>query len=67
MCHMIADTSEELLSMADKIGVQRRWIQKAGTKLEHFDISISKRKIAIELGAIEKTTKELLTIMKGKQ
>lgn len=27
MCHMSADTSEELLAMADRIGVARKWIQ----------------------------------------
>lgn len=52
MCHMIADTSEELLAMADTIGVQRKWIQKAGTPEEHFDISLSKRALAIEAGAV---------------
>ena len=53
MCHMIADTSEELISMADKIGVARKWIQYAGTANEHFDICLSKKAKAIELGAKE--------------
>jgi len=43
MCHMMADTTEELLAMADRIGVARRWLQKAGTPYEHFDISKGKR------------------------
>lgn len=53
MCHMVADTSEELLTMADKIGVARSWIQKAGTYQEHFDIAKSKRALAVQAGAIE--------------
>lgn len=53
MCHMIADTTEELLSMVDKIGVQKKWIQKQGTANEHFDISLAKKKLAIENGALE--------------
>lgn len=51
MCHMIADTTEELLAMADRIGVQRKWIQDAGTYNEHFDICLSKKKKALEYGA----------------
>lgn len=50
---MIADTTEELLAMADKIGVQRKWIQDKGTYLEHFDICLSKRAKAVQLGAKE--------------
>lgn len=53
MCHMFADSTEELLSMADKIGVQRKWIQKAGTIREHFDICLSKRAKAVGMGAVE--------------
>lgn len=53
MCHMIADTTEELLAMVDKIGVQRKWIQDAGTYSEHFDICLSKKAKAIKHGAIE--------------
>lgn len=51
MSHMIADTSDELLSMADAIGVQRKWIQAEGTYREHFDICQSKRDLAIKHGA----------------
>ena len=55
MSHMMADTHEELVLMADKIGVSRRWIQQAGQgrDREHFDISMGKRKLAIQHGAIE--------------
>lgn len=53
MCHMIADSTEELLQMVDKIGVQRRWIQHPGTPNEHFDICLSKRKKAVDFGAKE--------------
>lgn len=59
MCHMIADTTDELLAMADKIGVARKWIQKRGTANEHFDIAISKRALAVQAGAIEITMREL--------
>lgn len=51
MSHMIADTTEELLDMVDKIGVQRKWIQHRDTPEEHFDIAASKRSLAIENGA----------------
>lgn len=53
MCHMMADTREELLAMVDKIGVDRKWIQDFGTPREHFDICLSKRKLAIKYGAKE--------------
>lgn len=53
MCHMIADTTEELIAMVDKIGVQRKWIQYPGTANEHFDICLSKKKKAVEFGAVE--------------
>jgi hypothetical protein len=59
MCHMMADSTKELLTMADKIGVQRKWIQKQGTRYEHFDICKSKRVKAVNHGAIELTAREL--------
>ncbi|RWQ56513.1 MAG: DUF4031 domain-containing protein [Mesorhizobium sp.] len=61
MCHMWADTREELFAMADRIGVQRKWFQRpadlgvAGmdASWEHFDIAQSKRALAVTAGAIE--------------
>lgn len=58
MCHMIADTTEELLSMADKIGVNRKWIQNPNTFREHFDIALSKRALAVKHGAVEITWRQ---------
>ena len=59
MCHMIADTHDELVSMADAIGVARRWLQHAGTPREHFDVCLSKKKLALQNGAIEVSVQEL--------
>jgi hypothetical protein len=59
MCHMVADSHEELIAMADKIGVARKWIQKGGTPGEHFDISLSKKQLAIQKGAVAITQREL--------
>ena len=59
MSHLVADTTEELLAMADTIGVKRRWLQHAGTPKEHFDICRSKRLLAIKAGAIRITQREL--------
>ncbi|CAH0532129.1 hypothetical protein UAM5_00012 [Ralstonia phage UAM5] len=58
MCHMIADTDEELHAMADRIGVARRWFQKPGTPRRHYDIAMSKRALAVAAGAVEITMRQ---------
>ena len=50
MCHMIADTEDELHAMADRIGIARRWYQG-----DHYDIALSKRELAVAAGAVEIT------------
>lgn len=67
MCHMMADSTEELLAMADLIGVDRRWIQHPGTNHEHFDIAMSKRRLALEAGAVEVTQRELVGIVRARR
>lgn len=54
MCHMWADTRDELLAMADTIGVARKWLQQPPkASWVHFDIAKSKRALAVKNGAIE--------------
>jgi hypothetical protein len=54
MCHMIADRPDELHSMADRIGVARRWYQQPPkASFWHYDIAKSKRALAIAAGAID--------------
>lgn len=67
MCHMLADTTEELLAMADKIGVQRRWLQCAGTPKEHFDIALSKRALAVAAGAVEVGKAGVVEVLRRKR
>ncbi len=53
MCHMWADSLDELLAMADAIGVQRKWLQKPPkASWVHFDISLSKKSEAVKRGAV---------------
>lgn len=67
MCHMVADTDEELLAMADRIGVRRKWHQYPGTHRSHFDIALSKRALAVAAGAVEVTMIELGRILQAKR
>lgn len=61
MCHLWADSDDELLAFVDKIGVQRKWIQGHPTlsfgkhrnaSWVHFDIALSKKELALKHGAI---------------
>lgn len=67
MCHMIADTHQELMRMVDKIGVNRKWIQNEGHYNEHFDICLAKKKLAIQAGAVPVTKVELVLTLLGKK
>jgi len=62
MCHMIADTDEELYEMVDKIGLQRRWRHN-----NHYDVCLSKKKLAIEYGAKEVSVREIVRILLNKR
>lgn len=61
MCHLWADTVDELLIMVDTIGVNRKWIQGHPTlsfgkhrdaSWVHFDISVSMKRKALAAGAV---------------
>ena len=64
MCHMVADTLEELHDMADKIGVMRKHFQKK-SKYPHYDICLAKRDLAINWGAKQVSGRDIVKILKG--
>lgn len=63
MCHMFADTAAELHGMARSIGMRREWYQPAS--FPHYDVSLSRRSVAIQRGAIEVDRREGYQIRKG--
>ena len=58
MCHLIADTDEELHEIARLIGVARKWHQAPPEHDSHYDICASMRKKAVELGVVEISYRE---------
>lgn len=59
MCHMLADSDEELHAMAARIGVARKWWQSPEkTSGSHYDIALCKRSMAVGFGAIEITLRQ---------
>ena len=62
MCHMIADTPEELHDMAQRIGMKREWYQP--TSFPHYDVAKGRRKEAVKLGAIECNRREFMEHLK---
>lgn len=60
-CHMTTDSSdlEELHRFALSIGLKREHFQNHAT-LPHYDLTPSKRNLAVSKGAIELTSAEIL-------
>jgi len=63
MCHMLADTIDELHNMADKIGINRKWFQSQASS-PHYDICKTKREQAVKFGAIEVDRRSLIKIIR---
>lgn len=67
MCHLVADSDEELHAMAARIGMKFEWHQKPGTYKSHYDIALGKRALAIRFGAKEINRAQLGEILKRKR
>ena len=66
MCHMLADTLDELHAMADTIGVARKWFQSCPPhSRNHYDIALSKRDLAVAAGAKQITRSELGALLRS--
>lgn len=64
MCHMVADTLDELRTMAQRLGLKRAWFQTSRSGMPHYDICQTKRAQAIALGAVEIDRRKLVELVR---
>jgi len=57
MCHMLADTEEELHDFAQHIGIARKHYQG-----DHYDICLATKRKALRFGAIEVTRRAMVRL-----
>lgn len=62
LCHMMADTDNELHVMAEALGMKREWLHG-----DHYDISQTKRGQAVKLGAVEITVEQSVWLRRKKR
>lgn len=62
MCHMLADSLEELHDMALLIGMKLEWFQPTSTP--HYDLDVERRASALQHGAIEIGRKRTVEIIR---
>ena len=70
--HLVSDLpgaagTEELVAFARSIGMRESWLQKAGTRHQHFDVFAGRYERALAAGARVVTRGELVAIFKAKQ
>lgn len=63
MCHMVADTLEELHAMAAAIGMKPAWFQPKS--FPHYDVPLFRKARALELGAVEIDRRQLARFMRA--
>lgn len=61
--HLVSDVSEdELHAFAAQLGLKRSWFQgRPKASAAHYDVTPPKRALALKLGAVEVTSRELVT------
>ena len=65
--HLTADSPDELLEFALKLGLRRSWIQYPGTWKEHFDLTEGMRQRALKNGAVAITLQEAGALFKERR
>lgn len=67
MCHMMSHSHDELMEMAKAIRLDTKWLQKPGSIYEHFDVSLTMKKRAMSLGAVEIGRRDVGLLLKWKR
>jgi hypothetical protein len=63
MCHMLADSPDELHEMADRLGIARKWYQRDAST-PHYDLPKDKRAEAIAAGALEVDRRGMVAVIR---
>ncbi|MBV1790366.1 DUF4031 domain-containing protein [Marinobacterium sp. D7] len=58
-CHLVADSLDELHSFAARLGLERRWFQSESF-YPHYDVTLSVRYRAVQLGAINADRRKII-------
>lgn len=67
-CHLVCDTGEQLDEIAECIGLRPAWKQKPLTPSEHYDLTTSMRRRAVqECGAIQTTLRGVGRVMQQRR
>jgi len=63
-CHLFADPGnmDALHAFALRVGLQRRWFQDHW-RMPHYDLTASRRAVAVRLGAKELSRRETVSVM----
>ncbi len=62
VCHMMADTDDELEDMAGRIGMRKSW--RHG---DHYDLTPARRSLAMRYGAVEVNGRSLAELRRRKR
>jgi len=62
-CHLVADTLDELHDFAKLLGLKRSWYQQSAS-YPHYDVTVSIRQKAIQLGANPGCRKKIIQCAK---
>lgn len=66
LCHLFADTEEELHVFASGIGLKKAWFQPGDAMhVPHYDLVPNKRRMAIRRGAVELSRRDAVSKWRG--
>lgn len=63
MCHLLADSLEELHAMAAAAGLKREWFQTR--PVPHYDLCLTNRAKAVAAGAQEIDRRQVVAVMRA--
>jgi hypothetical protein len=60
---MYADGERELMDFAMRLNLRPEWVQRSAGSLVHFDLTESRRALAIRYGAVEQSARHMVRHM----